>query len=385
IEKRMIEKSFSDLREYIDMLYENEQEVKRLGEEFLINVTRFFRDKAAFKIMSDKVIPDIINSKADGDLLKVWVCACSTGEEAFSLAIIIDQCLQKLKRKLDVKIFATDIDENSLKLAQRGEFPGSIAKDLDSQVLNNYFVKSDKNYLVIPRIRKQIVFASHNVIKNPPFIKNDLVSCRNMMIYVNNILQQKLLATFHFSLMEGGYLFLGSSESAAFIKAGISEVSGKWKIYKKTSSEKFLTQEIYKNTQTRSVRKTESESVTAQPAPVNRPQSIEGDLQQLLLEELGYVGVYIDTEFNVKDTLGDFKKYLSLPEKKLNLNVLKMVPVQLSGVLSTAIRKAVKTQESVIVNKDIAKAEGIISSYRMVIKPLPEKNCLLSKINLRMA
>src|SRR5690606_19268673 len=103
----------------------------------------------------------------------------------------------------------TDIDENSLKIAQRGEFPASIEKDLDSNVLSTYFIKSDKNFIIIPRIRKQIVFASHNVIKNPPFIKNDLVSCRNMMIYVNNILQQKLLATFHFSLLKGGYLFLG--------------------------------------------------------------------------------------------------------------------------------------------------------------------------------
>lgn len=380
IEKRMIDRGFTDLREYIDMLYENEQEVKKLGEEFLIGVTRFFRDKPAFKLMSDKIIPDIIKDKSDGDLLKVWVCACSTGEEAFSLAIIIDQCLRKSKRKLDVKIFATDIDENSLKIAQRGEYPASIEKDLDSNVLSTYFIKSDKNFIIIPRIRKQIVFASHNVIKNPPFIKNDLVSCRNMMIYVNNILQQKLLATFHFSLLKGGYLFLGSSESANFIKDGISEISSKWKIYQKINSEKFLTQEIYKNTQTRGINKNEADSFVAVP-PLKHTNSMEEDMQQLLIEELDYVGVYIDPEFNVKDTIGDFKKYLSLPDKKLNLNLLKMVPTPLSGVLNTAIRKAIKTKETVIVNKDILKDKGKVSSYRMVIKPFPEKNCLFILFN----
>ena len=381
IEKRMMEQGFSDLREYIDMLYGNEQEVKKLGEEFLIGVTRFFRDRPAFKLLSEKIIPDIIDQKGEGDLLKIWVCACSTGEEAFSLAIIVDQCLKKLNKKLDVKIFASDIDEKSLKIGQRGEFPLSIAKDLDSRVLSDYFIKSDKKLLIIPRIRKQIVFAAHNVIKNPPFIKNDLVSCRNMMIYVNHILQQKLLATFHFSLLEGGYLFLGSSESAAFIKDGVSEISGKWKIYQKTSSEKFLTQEIYKNTQTRRDNKVEADSMISAPATPGRSNSMNEDMQQLLLEELGYVGVYIDPEFNVKDTLGDFKKFLSLPEKKLNLNLLKMVPAQLSGVLNTAIRKAIKMQETVVVHKKISKTKSKVSSYRMVIKPIPDKNCLLILFN----
>lgn len=374
IERRMGHLEYADLNDYVNFLKSNSEETKILGKEFLIGVTKFFRDKEAFDVLYDKVIPVIVDGKKDHEIIKVWICACSSGEEAYSIAIKFDQYLQKVDRKLEVKIFATDIDDTSLAIAQKNCYPGNIEKDIDKEIIANYFLKRDDHYEVIERIRKQIVFAKHNVIKNPPFIKNDLVSCRNMLIYVNHILQQKLLATFHFALLENAFLFLGPSESPTFIKDGIEEINGKWKIFKKVSNAKFLTQEIYKNTNAdrerggsltnfKSREKKEADSLS----------NIENDLQKVLLEELGYVGVYINQEYDIKETIGDFKKFLSLPDKKLNLNLLKMVPQQLAIVINTAVRKAHKEDKTVRLNKIISSKEKESLLINIVVKPVQNR------------
>ena len=185
IARRMAAVEVNKIEDYVLLLHKDDREVKLLAKDFLIGVTKFFRDKPAFEILAKDIIPQIVNTKQDGDLLKVWVCACSTGEEAYSIAILINDHLQKIGKSLEVKIFATDVDEASIDIAARNSYPESIAKEVSDELLAAYFVKDGKNYSILPRIRKQIVFARHNVIKSPPFIKNDLVSCRNMLIYMN--------------------------------------------------------------------------------------------------------------------------------------------------------------------------------------------------------
>jgi two-component system CheB/CheR fusion protein len=152
------------------------------------------------------------------------VTACSTGEEAYSLAIMLDSYLHKSSRILNVKIFATDIDETAIDIASKGMYSDAIAKDIPADLLDRYFTREGRKYLVAPYIRKQIVFAKHNIIKDPPFIKNDLISCRNMLIYMNGALQKKILSSFHFSLNNNGYLFLGSSESVSSLKINLKKL-----------------------------------------------------------------------------------------------------------------------------------------------------------------
>ena len=339
ISRRMTALGITELKDYVEVLKDDKAEIKTLGKDFLIGVTKFFRDKGAWELMTETVLPEILKNKVDGEVLKVWICACSTGEEAYTAAILINDCLQKAKKNLEVKIFATDIDESSIDIAAKNAYPLSIAKEIPAQLLKKYFIKEGKQYSVLPAIRKQIVFARHNVIKSPPFIKNDLITCRNMLIYMNGLLQQKVLSTFHFALSHGGFLMLGSSETASVIKDGFTELSSKWKLYQKTGSIHYSPHNTYStsNPTIRLTEKTEPKSKSTE-----NQKSIEDDFREFVLEEFSYVGIFIDKNYEVKETIGNFRQYLSLPDKKLELNILRMVPHEISILLNTAIRKAWK-------------------------------------------
>ncbi|MES2872941.1 MAG: chemotaxis protein CheB, partial [Bacteroidota bacterium] len=192
ITRRMTDKNIRELHSYIEVLKKDPNEVKLLGNDFLIGVTRFFRDKPAFEILESRIIPEIISTKEDGSVLKAWVCACSTGEEAYTVAILLNKCVEISGKDIDIKIFATDVDAASLEIASSNRFPLNITEDVPREILRKYFNREHNHYSVIPAIRKQIVFAKHDVIKSPPFIKNDLITCRNMLIYMNNVLQKKI-------------------------------------------------------------------------------------------------------------------------------------------------------------------------------------------------
>lgn len=363
IGRRMKALNIESVKTYVDTLKDNHQEIEILGKEFLIGVTRFFRDEAAFNVLKSKVIPDIVDQKIDKEVLKVWVCACSTGEEVYSVAILIDQYLKKTGKDLDVKIFASDIDEVSLDIASRNSYPESFRKDIPDDVFQEYFILEGQNISVVPHIRKQVVFAKHNVIKTPPFIKNDLICCRNMLIYMNSLLQQNILNTFHFSLNQDGYLFLGPSETINPIKDGVKEISSKWKIFKKTGTIPRATE----------FARIDRSGITRQ-FPISTPKkpkkTAEELFQQFVIDQYGLVAVFIDKNFEIKDTVGNYKKFLSLPEKKLEVNLLKMVPKEISYLLNNTIRavwkenvpkslkrlKIKSAKEDVVVNIDVSPA-----------------------------
>ena len=365
IGRRMNDVNIKNLDEYVQYVESNSEEVKILGKDFLIGVTRFFRDRSAFECLSEKVIPDIIAGKNNDEILKMWVCACSTGEEAYSIAILVNEYLEKAKKRLEVKIFATDIDEASIEIASRNQYPLEIAREVPPAYLKKYFVKEGKHYSVEPRIRKQIVFAKHDVIKSPPFIKNDLVTCRNMLIYMNSLLQTKVLATFHFSLNQGGYLFLGSSETANAIKEGLLEINGKWKIYKKSG---YITYSLYNHYQAshRSMTGNKQGIPLRDNAPVS---SLEKELNDFLVHDSGFVGIYIDKSYIIQEAIGNYRQFLTLPETKIELNILKMVPRGVSVVLNTAIRKAWKENKITHIKRIRIKREEGEVYLNVSIKP----------------
>ncbi|MFD0793785.1 chemotaxis protein CheB [Mucilaginibacter litoreus] len=365
IDRRMVTLGIKKLEDYINVLHEKPAEVKTLAKDFLIGVTKFFRDKPAFDILAKDVIPKIVEGKTEGEMLKVWVCACSTGEEAYSVAILINDYLQKTGKKLEVKIFATDVDESSIDIASRNNYPLSIAKEIPADLLKKYFIKENKSYSVIPSIRKQIVFAKHNVIKSPPFIKNDLVTCRNMLIYMNNLLQQKVIATFHYSLNQNGYLFLGSSENTSSIKEGLTEISGKWKIFQKTGTINYGLHHTY-TAVTSGLRYNEKKSLLQNNEPV---RSLEEEFRDLMIEEFDTVGIFIDKTYTIKETIGNFNQFLSLPDKKLDLSILNMVSREVSIVLNTAIRKAWKESKKVRLNRVRFKRAGTDILLQITVKP----------------
>ncbi|QHS60932.1 CheR family methyltransferase [Chitinophaga agri] len=371
IAKRMAQFNVKSLEEYLQILRTSEDESKALAKDFLIGVTRFFRDKHAFDILKEQVLNRLIDEKEEGAILKIWVTACSTGEEAYSLAMLLDQCLQEKNKWLDVKIFATDIDSNAVEFAARGTYPAAVLKEIDPSFLKKYFIREEKQYQIVPRLRKQIVFARHNILKDPPFIKNDLVTCRNMLIYMENVLQRQVLSSLHFALNTGGYLFLGPSESASLIRGGLEEVNQKWKLYRKTdNSRASLPDNLYSPLeyirQTRDIRGGNNGRITMTE---KQTSTLQEEFREVIAEDFGFAAVYVDKSYEIIEALGNYKKYLSLPEKKLHLNLLKMVPADLSMALNIALRQAWTTgKKSQIKGVKISTPEGL-RVVNLLIKP----------------
>lgn len=368
INKRMMQGNFSTPDKYVSYLKENKEEIKQLGQDFLIGVTRFFRDQEAFAILKEQVIPSIIENKDEDDTIKIWVTACSTGEEAYTIAMIVDEVLEKSPRNLSVKIFASDIDAESIQFASAGEYPASVENDIPEELLKKYFTRTGKSYTIIPRLRKQIVFARHNIIKDPPFIRNDLVSCRNMLIYISPSLQQRIFSLLLFAAGKDGYIFLGPSENSALLKKDVKEISARWKIYRKTAESKpgyYYQHDANEGYSTRTAK-----SVKPVVPKDTRSQSLLwDDFRQVLTEDLNFVVLYVDANFEIRETIGPYEKFLTLPRRQLHLNLLRMVPSSISILLSAEIRKAEKTGEKAHLLPIRFRKEEQVVSLEIFIRP----------------
>ena len=367
IARRMQQIGKNTFEAYYEHLQSAPDECRILGKEFLIGVTKFFRDTPAFTIFEQEVLPDLVKTKASGSSLKVWATACSTGQEAYTLAMIIDNYLRTVGKDIELKVFATDIDIDAVEQASKGVFPATAVEDVPTPFLSRYFLKQGDQYIIEPSLRKKIVFARHNILKDPTFIKNDVITCRNMLIYMNSILQRKVLSTLQYSLNTGGYLFLGPSEIPASISSTLSEVNGKWKIYRKLFNERQYQPSTFSTTgQLKNSREIRS-SASSRESWVAK--ELAEDFKNILTEEYGFAAVYIDKNYEIKEAVGDFRKYLSLPQKIVNLNVLKMVSPELSIALNTAIRKALKEGNKVTLNS-VRVREGAEEKYiNLLVKP----------------
>lgn len=365
LSKRMLEKGYKTLADYYDHLKRNAEEVNALCSEFLINVTKFFRDEDAFNIIQTTVIPAIFHDKLAGDTVKIWTVACSSGEEAYSLAILLQEYMESNnKHAVNVKIFATDIDGDAIITASKGTYPDTIAKDISPERIKQFFIKEGSSYRIIPALRKMVVFAKHDISKDPPFSRLDLLVCRNMLIYMNPGLQKNILQKFHFAINDGGYLILGPSENIGALKDVMKELDKKWKIYKCISKEKSEDHETFLNPVHRSY-----VQVPVTSKSKNALSNIAEIFKETLLEEYDYAGIYIDKDFEVKQAIGNFKKYINFPEDSFNFNLLKLVPTDLSIALSTCIRKAMKTGEKVIMKKINVAYGKSRKSINIIVKP----------------
>lgn len=366
----MAKNKIDTLENYALFLESNPSEISVLAKEFLISVTEFFRDKEAFEILEKEVIPVIIENKLQVDILKVWVVGCATGEEAYSLAIIIMEQLTALNRNLEVKIFASDIDKSALLYASKGIYSTNIEQQVSKKRLSKFFVKQGDQYKVRDSIRKMIVFADHDIIKHPPYGKIDLISCRNLLIYVNPILQKKILSSFHFCLNLRGYLILGPSESLGEGKKYFQEVSKKWRIFQNIEKAQNFNNNSY-NTPGQVSR---SNSLTQDAAP--QKTELKGNLLEMvnssLLDVSGYeAAIWINPDFNILHTLGNIQKFL-LP-KFFNFNLLEMLPEKLSIATSNTIRKALKSGKETAIQEVKFKRNDTSYAVNVVAKPILSK------------
>lgn len=347
LEKRISINRFDKVSDYVSYLSVTPKEVSALFNDLLIGVTRFFRDEKAFESLKNLVIPEIFAQHTDKSEIRVWTPACSTGEEAYSLAILFKEFMTKNHIVKDVKIFATDIDEESITYAGVGLYPSNIMADVPNEYLSKYFTRKDNGFQINENIRRMIIFARHNIIDEPPFSKLDLISCRNMLIYINIDVQQKILATFHMCLCNEGFLFLGSSESLGKLSDGFDTISTKYKLFKKNSHYKS---DLIPTSSVSSALHTSRSSMLSMG---NTLGSISYNFRQLssLFEGIAThylpASVIVDEQYNVLYTIHDVSAFVHLPKGQITTNLLRMLSKETSVIVSSLIRRAEKTDEEI--------------------------------------
>lgn len=376
--RRMIANNTESIVTYIELLKTNPSEIEVLSKDFMISVTKFFRDPEAFEILRTKVIPEIVGNKLLIDTLKIWVIGCATGEEAYSMAILIKEHLINLKKDIEVKIFASDIDKEALVKAAKGVYHESKIIDIDEKYLNMFFVKEGNEYRVKEAIRSMIIFADHDVTLHPPYGKIDIISCRNLLIYLNPELQKKIFSTLHSCLNIGGCLFLGPSEGIGNMKNVFQEVDKKWKIYKNmeggenTGLGQFSAKHI-------EIKKYNFTSIAKKSSKNNLPSNLSEIIIQSHLEESGFTaGVCID-EFNkIILPFGKFENFLI--SKLFNNNLLELLPSELAVACSTSIRQAMNSNVKIIVKGIKITEHDVTRSLRILVKPFLFENASFQKV-----
>lgn len=363
--KRMSEKGFITLREYQGYFLDHPEESHTLAREFLINVTKFFRDPDAFEELKTKIIPSIFANKKSNDLIKVWIVACSSGEEAYSIAMLFYEYMESVRNHdYNLKIFATDLDKEALQTATLGVYPETITTDVSAERLSRFFTKEGSQYKVLPVIRKMVVFAYHDITKDPPFSKLDLITCRNMLIYMNAKLQMHVLKTFLFALNPNASLMLGASENIGVLKDAMKEVNKKWKIYKCVGKTRLIDSDHL-------VTPTHSTSIFQAGAskPKNANNFLADIFKDTLLEESKFAGILIDENMEVKQAIGHFKDFLHFPENNLTFNLLKLVSNDLGVALGMSVRKALHEHERTVMRGVKVSDGNFERSISIIVKP----------------
>lgn len=371
IGRRMNVHQIENISQYLSYLQENPLEIDILFKELLINVTKFFRDHEAFESFK-KSLKEVINQKSDVDYIRVWVPGCSSGEEVYSIAIIISELMEESGKNLYVQIFGTDIDNDAIKTARSGRYPSSIAADVSPDLLEKYFVKKDNIFTIRNDIREMVVFAPHDVIKDPPFTKLDVLSCRNLLIYLNGDAQEKALSNFNYALNNDGILFLGPSESVGEFVDAFSVVDKKWKVFKCVKSTEFVRKfvEVHPITQKIPTAYLETE-VSFKNLKNNRQTvNIVNSAEKKLLD------IYVPPSAIITDTgeilyiHGRLGSYLEPAQGKAKLNINEMAREGLQFELRSAIQSAVNTKDEVIFEGLRVKINGGHVFTTLKVKPL---------------
>lgn len=378
IERRMTIHKIDKIASYVLFLNENPKEIEILFKELLIGVTNFFRDAAIWEKLKEKIMPAIISRLEPGSILRAWVPGCSTGEEAYSLAIVFKEVLEKINPHggFSLQIFATDLDNEAIDIARKGIFPESISADVSPERLKRFFLKTDDGYFIITEIREKVVFAQHNITMHPPFTKLDILSCRNLLIYMEPELQRKLLGLFYYSLNPEGIMLLGSSESLG-VQSHLFEVLDlKWKIYQRANTR--LTPDLVDFPSTFSRIKT---------VPVQREiisgsgQNIQSLADQLLLQNYSPAGVLVNENGDIVYISGHTGKYLEPAVGKANMNIFAMLREGLRYEFPIAFRKALLKKEVVVLRNIRVGSNGNTQTLNISIQwigtPEPLKGMIM--------
>jgi two-component system CheB/CheR fusion protein len=348
IERRMGIHQIDKIANYVRYLQENSQELDLLFKELLIGVTSFFRDPAAWEELRKKILPALIASRPDGHVLRAWVPGCSTGEEAYSLAMVFKEAMEKIKpkKKITLQVFATDLDKDAIDKARQGIYPENICADVSPEQMSRFFSKEERGYRVRNEMREMVIFAPQSLIMDPPFTKLDILSCRNLLIYLAPEMQKKLIPLFHYSLTPGGILLLGSAETVGTFTDLFTPLTNKLRIFRRMESG-LRSEPIEFPSFFASPLPVETE---ARPAP--KPQlSLQSLADQLVLERYSPPAVLVNDKGNILYVSGRTGKYLEPAAGKANWNIFAMAREGLRYELGNAFHKALEQKVSVVVRE----------------------------------
>ena len=354
IERRLLLNQSLDLDDYVKRLNNEPEELNRLYKDLLIGVTRFFRDQEAFARLETEILPTAIETVGPDEDFRVWVAGCATGEEAYSLAILLTECFEAMHRPVKAKIFATDVHRASLDFASLGVYSAESLVDMSPGRLSRHFARMGELYQVAPELRQMVVFAHHNIIRDAPFTRLDLISCRNLVIYFQPPAQKKTISLFHFGLKTGGILFLGPSESPGELSDEFNQVDAHWKIFRKRRDLR-LSVDVHQPLPPQDGR---MQSGIVQPmVTTNAGDSQLLGIYDAIMEKYMPPSLLVDENRVLVQSFGGASRFLHIRDGRLSTDLLDMVDTDLRMALAGAVQR-VSRDSTPIVYKGLRVQQG---------------------------
>lgn len=376
--RRMLLNKISNLKSYVVLIKENKEEMDILYQDLLINVTSFFRDSDTYKYLKETVLPNLLKSKKGESSFRVWVPACSSGEEALSIAMMILEIQEITGIHIPVQMFATDLSEKAILKARSGVYTKGELESVSPQRLQRFFTKTGTNYRISKTIRDICIYAPHNVLKDPPFSRIDFISCRNLFIYLDSAAQKRVLSTFHYALNDAGYLMLGKAETISSATNLFSEVNKKFRIYSKKSNADtrklpLLTTRMPKadsNPKHQAVEDPDSKQGIIKTNALQNSKNLDQTINELIIADFLPASVVINRQMEILQFRGKTDLYLSHVSGKASLNILKLVRKEIAFHLRNLISKSIKTNHRIRKGGIEVNIEGATVVISIEVAPL---------------
>jgi two-component system CheB/CheR fusion protein len=367
IKRRMVLKQLENMDDYVHYLRQSPEETNELFKDMLIGVTKFFREPESWDFLDKEVLDPLVKSKSITDTVRIWVPGCSSGEEAYTIAMLLHEQLDAMEAKATFIIFATDIDTNALEVARTGRYPQSVAEDIPEALLNKYFKKEDDFYLVSNRLRENIVFSAQNLISDPPFSKLDLITCRNLLIYLEADIQTKVIELFHFSLLKSGHLMLGTSETVGYNEDLFKSISKKLRIYQRQTSairvranfpivpdKRGWNRKMYGDHQG-------TKKTTIKPGEI---------IQKALLLKYAPASILVTRSHEILYHYGDTANYLQFSDGEHTNDLFALARQGMSTRMKGAFLKALRDEETILVKGNRVKRGNKYYRVNFTITPI---------------
>ena len=360
IEHQMAVNSIDTVANYLKFLRENPTEIEALMKNFLIQVTSFFRDKEGFESLKQKIC-QMLKDKPEGSQLRAWVPGCSTGEETYSIAIIIMECIQESGHRYDLHVFGTDLDAEAIAIARAGTYPSAITKNIAQKRLDEFFSKVDNSYQIKKNVRENVIFAVHDIVTDPPYSRMDVISMRNLLIYFDSELQKKVVPMLQYALNERGLLFLGTSETIGEFTDLFNTLDTKYRIYQAKDKKKGIPYSFSSQPGLSEQSGAKTSNITTQSGAQSEPVK--------LLEALP-PSVLVNYKHQVLYTHGDTSKYLRMSEGRPSTNLLNLVKPELASILATLLHEVSQGPKEVATGNIHFRYNDGTQHVKITVRPL---------------